>query len=482
VTLRGSSDEVVGSKVAGYQIEGLIGRGGMGAVYRARELGLGRGVALKVIAPELAEDPGFRQRFLGESRVAASLDHPHVVPIFNAGEDNGVLFLAMRYVDGTDLAKLLAAEGALEPGRAVALLGQVAEALDAAHRQGLVHRDVKPSNVLIAGAAGREDCYLADFGLTKRNGSLTGVSAPGDVVGTLEYVAPEQITGDEVDPRADVYSLGCVLYECLTGQSPFPRATDVALLWAHVHEEPTPPSQARPELPRSVDTVFARALAKDPARRYNSAGELVAATRSALGLSVLAAPARKSRRWVLIGAGALALAGMLAGLAATRSGSESGLSSVSPNSLGVIDPKTNELVAEVPVGIDPAAVTFGLGSVWVASVGDRVVTRIDPRTLARGRTSFVRGDPTDLTVGGGAVWVAIAATTVPIVATGGRSPRPRSPPCWFHSTPRGRERPGVASLHSARTNRADRGARAWPSASAWSGSCASSAGRGASSP
>ena len=163
----------------------------------------------------------------------------------------------MRYVEGTDLGKLLAAEGALEPGRAVALLEQVAEALDAAHEQGLVHRDVKPSNVLIARAAGKEHCYLADFGLTKRTGSLSGVSAPGDVVGTLEYVAPEQITGDEVDARADLYSLGCVLYERLTGQSPFPRATDVALLWAHVHEEPVPPSQARPELPRALDTVFA---------------------------------------------------------------------------------------------------------------------------------------------------------------------------------------------------------------------------------
>ena len=168
MTLRWSSDEVVGSEVAGYQIEGLIGRGGMGEVYRAQDLSLGRTVALKVIAPESAEDRLFRERFLHESRVAASLDHPHVVPIFNAGEDEGALFLAMRYIEGTDLGKLLAAEGALEPGRAVALLVQVAEALDAAHRQGLVHRDVKPSNVLIASAAGQEDCYLADFGLTKR--------------------------------------------------------------------------------------------------------------------------------------------------------------------------------------------------------------------------------------------------------------------------------------------------------------------------
>ena len=166
----------------------------------------------------------------------------------------------------------------------VELLSQIAEALDAAHEKGLVHRDVKPSNVLIAESAGREHCYLGDFGLTKRTGSLSGVSVAGEIVGTLEYVAPEQITGDPLDERSDVYSLGCVLYECLTGQSPFPRATDVALLWAHVHEEPTPPSKARPDLPKELDTVLARALAKEPGRRYRSAGELLAATRSALRL------------------------------------------------------------------------------------------------------------------------------------------------------------------------------------------------------
>ncbi len=406
MTLRWSSDEVVGSKVAGYQIEGLIGRGGMGAVYRAQEVGLGRRVALKVIAPELAEGHRFRERFLHESRVAASLDHPHVVPIFNAGEDDGVLFLAMRYVEGTDLGKLLAAEGALEPGRAVALLEQVAEALDAAHERGLVHRDVKPSNVLIASAAGKEHCYLADFGLTKRTGSLSGVSAPGDVVGTLEYVAPEQITGDEVEARADLYSLGCVLYESLTGQSPFPRATDVALLWAHVHEEPTPPSQARPELPRALDTVFARALAKDPSRRYASAGELVAAARSALGLTT-PVPAARTPRWVLAAAAVVALAGVAAALALLLDRGSGGLTSVSPNSVGVIDPDTNELVAEVPVGSDPGPISFGAGSVWVANVEDETVSRIDPATRERGRTISVGGYPSDLTVGGGAVWVAL---------------------------------------------------------------------------
>ena len=258
---------------------------------------------------------------------------------------------------------VVAEGGALDPKRAVDLLSQIAEALDAAHEKGLVHRDVKPSNVLIAEAAGREHCYLADFGLTKRTGSLSGVSVAGEIVGTLEYVAPEQITGNALDERADVYSLGCVLYECLTGQSPFPRATDVALLWAHVHEEPTPPSQARPELPKELDTVLARALAKEPGRRYRSAGELLAATRSALRLVDVAPAATKMSRRSLAGAAALVLVVLAAVLAFVLTRGSGGLSTVSPNSVGVIDPKSNDLTAEVPVGVAPLAVTTGVGGV-----------------------------------------------------------------------------------------------------------------------
>jgi YVTN family beta-propeller protein len=400
-----------GATVAGYRVEALIGRGGMGAVYRAAEEGLGRKVALKVIAPELAQDERFRERFLRESRVAASLDHPHVVPIYQAGEEGGLLFLAMRYVEGTDLARLVAEEGALEPKRALELLVQVAEALDAAHERGLVHRDVKPSNVLIARAAGREHCYLGDFGLTKRTGSLSGVSAAGSIVGTLEYVAPEQITGDPLDERADVYSLGCVLYECLTGQAPFPRATDVALLWAHVHEEPIPPSKARPGLPKELDTVLARALAKEPGRRYRSAGELVAAARSALRLVDAPPPPARRSRLLLAGAGALALllaAAAVAAILLTRG--EGGLASVSPNSVGVIDTASNRLVAEVPVGIDPESIAVGEGGVWVANVEDETVSRIDPADpSARPRTIPVGDYPSDLAVGAGSVWAALGA-------------------------------------------------------------------------
>jgi streptogramin lyase/predicted Ser/Thr protein kinase len=395
--------------VAGYRIEALIGRGGMGAVYRASEEGLGRNVALKVIAPELAQDERFRERFLRESRIAASLDHPHVIPIYQAGDEDGLLFLAMRYVEGSDLAKVVAEDGALEPRRAVELLSQIAEALDAAHEKGLIHRDVKPSNVLIAESAGREHCYLGDFGLTKRTGSLSGVSVAGEIVGTLEYVAPEQITGNALDERADVYSLGCVLYECLTGQSPFPRATDVALLWAHVHEEPTPPSKARADLPKELDTVLTRALAKEPGRRYRSAGELLAATRSALRLGGVApAAAPRSRRTTALAAviALVALAAVAAFLLTRDSGG--GLSAVSPNHVGVIDPTSNKLVGEVAVGRDPDAVAVGADAVWVTNVEDETLSRIDPDTIsATPSTITIGGYPSDVTVGGGSVWVAL---------------------------------------------------------------------------
>ncbi len=407
-----------GTTVAGCRIEALIGRGGMGAVYRAEEEGLGRKVALKVIAPELAQDERFRERFLRESKIAASLDHPHVVPIYQAGEEEGLLFLAMRYVEGTDLAKLVAQEGALQPRRTVELLSQVAEALDAAHEKGLVHRDVKPSNVLIAGAAGREHCYLADFGLTKRTGSLSGMTAAGDIVGTLEYVAPEQITGDPLDERADVYSLGCVLYECLTGQSPFPRATDVALLWAHVHEEPVPPSKARPELPKELDTVLARGLAKEPGRRYRSAGELVASARAALGIEA-APPRRRARSWVLAQAAvarsrwsaarvgavvAVVLIAIAAPAVLLRGGD--GSITAPPNSVALIDPATNLVVDSVSVGIRPGPVTAGEGSVWVGNLDDRTLSRIDPTTRTVLGNLSLEATPTGLAVGAGAVWIA----------------------------------------------------------------------------
>ena len=225
----------VGTQIAGYRLEEEIGRGGMGVVYRAHDVALERSVALKLLAPALAEDPEFRERFLVESRLAASLDHPNVVPVYDAGEVEGQLYLAMRYVEGSDLKRLLADEGKLEPARAIAVCSQIANALDAAHARGLVHRDVKPSNVLLDE---REHAYLADFGLTRRLTDAAPDFDAGLSLGTPAYVAPEQIEGKDVDGRADQYSLACLLHECLTGEPPFPRGSEAATLFAHLEEPP----------------------------------------------------------------------------------------------------------------------------------------------------------------------------------------------------------------------------------------------------
>jgi serine/threonine-protein kinase len=278
-----STDLPTGAELVGYRIEKRLGQGGMGIVYRAEHLELGRKVALKVLSPELAGSKVFRERFIRESRLAASLDHPNVIPIYEAGERDGQLYIAMRFVAGDDLGAILAREGRLEPDRALALLSQVAGALDAAHRKGLVHRDVKPGNILVAPGDGEdadEHCYLCDFGLTKRRGSERELTDAGQFVGTISYVAPEQVEGLPPDGRADVYALGCVLFHCLTGSIPYPREADVAVLYAHLHES-TPSANARlPELPAGLDAVFAKALAKEPEDRYPTCAALVRAARA----------------------------------------------------------------------------------------------------------------------------------------------------------------------------------------------------------
>ena len=264
-------DSRVGTELAGYRIESLLGHGGMSVVYLAEDRRLKRRVALKLMAAGLAEDETFRERFLRESQLAASIDHPSIVPIYEAGESDELLFIAMRYVEGADLKERLR-RGRLEPGEAIAILAQVASALDAAHARGLVHRDVKPSNVLLdtgASPDGSDHAYLADFGLTKRLTEKSGLGDDGQLMGTIDYVAPEQIAGEELDGRADVYSLGCVLYECLVGEPPFPRDTDVAAVFAHLDAEPPAVSEHRPELPAELDEVIARALAKAPEQRYS---------------------------------------------------------------------------------------------------------------------------------------------------------------------------------------------------------------------
>ncbi len=275
VTTEPVPDPRIGSVIAGHRLERLVGRGGMGVVYEAVDESLDRTVALKLIAPELAAEPGFRERFITESRIAASLDHPNVVPIFRAGEEDEVLFLAMRFVSGDDLRTLVGRDGPLEPGRAAAVVGQVADALAAAHARGLVHRDVKPANVLLTSD---DHAYLTDFGLVKDLAATTGVTRTGEVLGTLDYVAPERIQGGETGPWTDVYALGCVLFFALTGHVVFPLDEPERKLWAHL-SAPPPSTGVTPE----VDAIVARALAKDPRERYESTPALAAALREAVG-------------------------------------------------------------------------------------------------------------------------------------------------------------------------------------------------------
>jgi serine/threonine-protein kinase len=259
-------------------VESFISRGGMAVIYRAHDRRLGRRVALKLLAPELSQDERFQQRFLRESRLAASLDHPNIIPIYEAGEASGLLYIVMRYVEGSDMKELLDREGPLDLDRITSILRQVGAALDAAHARGLVHRDVKPGNILIASGTGREDpdhVYLTDFGLTKRSSSLSGQTTSGRFIGTMDYVAPEQIGGKPVDARTDVYSLGCVLYHGLTGELPFDRDDEAALLWAHLVDQPPRVSARRPGLPPDLDAVVAKAMAKAPEERYGSCRDLI---------------------------------------------------------------------------------------------------------------------------------------------------------------------------------------------------------------
>jgi serine/threonine protein kinase len=269
-----------GTVFAGHRIEALAGHGGMGVVYRATHLALDRTVALKVVAPALIEDAPTRQRFLRESKLAASIDHPNVIPVYYTGEEDGIAYIAMRFVQGQDLRTLVRKEGGLGPARAARIVAQVAAALDAAHAAGLVHRDVKPANALLAPG---DHVYLSDFGLSKHTLSVGGETRSGHWVGTLDYVAPEQIRGERLDARADVYALGCVLYFALTGTAPFPRDGDEAKLWAHLTEPPPRASDRVEGLPRGLDDVIARAMAKRPADRYPSAGDLGRAALAAAG-------------------------------------------------------------------------------------------------------------------------------------------------------------------------------------------------------
>jgi streptogramin lyase len=391
----------LGTQFAGYRIDGVVGRGGMGVVYRATELALDRPVALKLIAPELAGDASFRERFLRESRLAASIDHAGILPVYTAGEADGELYLANRFVDGTDLGALLEEQGPLPPVRALELVGQVADALDVAHARGLVHQDVKPGNVLVDAA---DHCYLSDFGLTKqlRGGEAT---ESGLLAGSLDYLAPEQIRRGAADGRTDQYALGCVLFELLSGAPPFRRETEAQTLWAHMQEEPSPLA-TYPEL----DPIFARALAKEPEDRYESCNAFVDDARAALGLGPSPVAVRRRRRRIggrLLygGAALLALAVVAVVLALTRGPSEAVVAP--PNSLGVIEPVSRELVRAIPVGNTPTEVAASDDWVWVLNSNDGAgtISRIDAETRTRVSTFSIGGTPRNLLFAFGSLWV-----------------------------------------------------------------------------
>jgi DNA-binding beta-propeller fold protein YncE/predicted Ser/Thr protein kinase len=441
------ADPAIGSTLAGYRLDALIARGGMGVVYRATQLALERPVALKVIARHLADDEGFRERFLSESRLAARLDHPGVVPVYDAREEDGELIVAMRLVEGGDLKRRIAERGPLPPAEAVELLGQVAAALDAAHADGIVHRDVKPHNILLEG----KRAYLTDFGLARAlgdSGVLSGVS----IAGTAEYMSPEQWRGARVGPAADVYSLGCVLYETVTGVVPYARRE----------------GEDEPRMPRGLDRVIERAVAKDPADRYSTAGEMIVAAREVQGATpaetqVLSETADRptlrragdspptvvsnhrhvglrarrdrvfaARRSLLIVPGIVVAALVLAVFLLLGGGGPSvstpipvgtgplrlaagqdgvWVTSAVDGTLSRIDPAGGEVsgppsagVLQLPRGV--AGVATGAGSVWVASPRTGQVLRVDPESGGITARIDVGGRPGAIAVGGGRVWVA----------------------------------------------------------------------------
>jgi streptogramin lyase/predicted Ser/Thr protein kinase len=382
-------DFSIGSEVAGYRIEELIARGGMGVVYRATHLGLDRPVALKVIARELADRDGFRGRFLRESRLAASLDHPAVVPVYDSREVDGELIVAMRLVRGGDLRGLIEREGPLAPERALDLLGQVAAALDVAHAAGIVHRDVKPHNILVEG----DRAYLSDFGLAKAFDD-SGASGTVSVVGTAHYMSPEQWRGDSIGPAADVYSLGCVLYEAITGIAPFAR------------NEGDP----EPTMPHGVEAAIRRAVAKDPGDRYRSAGELIAAAQAVAGSDVrpTAVLSRDRSERTTVPDASQSLFGRIGGRATAwlLSGFAIVALAIGVAVLFLLGDSGPSVTAPIAVGKPPLRIAAGSEAVWVTSERDGTLTRLDPESGEKvGRPFELGAGIAGVAVGSKWVWV-----------------------------------------------------------------------------
>ena len=412
------TDLVPGDVIGGYLVRAVAGRGGMGVVYRAEDLALGREVALKVIAPTLAGDPRFRERFARETRIAAGLEHPNVVPVYGAGEENGRLFIAMRFVEGADLQSVLR-DGRLPPDRAAGIVSQVAAALDAAHVRGLVHRDVKPANVLITKVGRAEQAYLTDFGLTRNEAAGDGLTKTGQWVGTLAYVAPEQIRGEPVDARADIYALGAVLYECLTGHPPFEVRSELEALAAHLDQPPPRPSAEG--VPKSFDSVVERAMNKDPRRRFRSAGDLAraaggvvdgrrprldersVATGAAAPIDVGRRKRRSQRTLAVAAAIVAALAALAVGLSAWA---------IASRSDGVTNAAGRVVGETIALPTDPDHLAAADGRVWAIAEGGGSLVRVAADSgsvdeLPSG-IDLGGGDYADLAATQSAVWIARA--------------------------------------------------------------------------
>ena len=337
---------VPGSVVAGCRVEAVVGRGGMGVVYRATQLSLERMVALKAIAPELADDPTFRERFKRESRIAASIEHPNVIPVYEAGEGEGVLYLIMRYVEGTDLRALIDAEGRLSPERGTRIVAQVAAALAAAHRRDLIHRDVKPANVLIDASEERDHAYLTDFGIARNAAATSALTRTGSVIGTLDYLAPERIEDQRGDGRSDVYALGCVLFEALTGTLPYARDNEAAKMFAHL-SAPVPSARAlTPGVPEELDSLAMRAMAKDPAERFPTAGEMAQALTDTLPQRPVRPDAKPK---------APAAPAAPAGAAAATEPAATEPDATEPDAPAATEPAATEPAAPEPAAPEPAA-------------------------------------------------------------------------------------------------------------------------------